>query len=184
RLFIYVDFNGMTRMRVVGLFGMSAVVVGFILVLYKIARGRKFLWLIRGHLWTLAIAIFLYALTPVDLLVTKYNVTRILTGDPAPSVQISVHPISSEGVLQLFPLLDCENKHIRDGVRAMLASRHLDAEELAKERIRYGWTMHQISDEMVLQQLRGAKAKWAEYESKTERGAELKRFHKYAYRWY
>jgi len=84
RMSIYVDFNGMTRMRTVGIFGMSAVVIGFILVLYKISRGRSFLWLVRGHLWTLALIVFLYALTPVDTIVVKYNVNRILSGDLLP----------------------------------------------------------------------------------------------------
>ncbi len=64
RMYIYIGFNGMTRMRVVGLFGMTAVVVGFVLVLWKIAHRRGFLWLIRRHLWTVAIAVYLYAMLP------------------------------------------------------------------------------------------------------------------------
>ena len=36
RLFIYISFNGMTRMRIVALYGMSAVAVGFVLVVWKI----------------------------------------------------------------------------------------------------------------------------------------------------
>lgn len=47
RLFIYVGFNGMTRMRIVGLFGITAVLVGFVVVLVKIAKNHSFVWLIR-----------------------------------------------------------------------------------------------------------------------------------------
>ena len=54
RLYIYIGFNGMTRMRIVGIFGISAVLVGFLLVLWKIAHHRGFLWLLRRHLWTVA----------------------------------------------------------------------------------------------------------------------------------
>ncbi len=118
RMYIYIGFNGMTRMRVVGLFGMTAVVIGFGLVLWKIARRHDFVWLVRHHLWTVAIAVYLFALIPVDTFVVHYNVQRILEGDPAPSVQISVHPIGSEGVLLLLPLLECEDALIRGGVRA------------------------------------------------------------------
>lgn len=184
RLYIYIGFNGMTRMRTVGVFGMSAVVVGFILVLWKIACNRDFVWLMRRHLWTLAVTIYLFALTPVDTLVVSYNVRRILSGDPAPSVQISVHPISSEGVLLLEPLVHCRNEKIREGVRAMLAQRHEEAETLARQRREQGWTAFQIADHVVLNGLREAKSSWARYADKRRRAAALEAFHEYAYQWY
>ena len=65
RLYIYIGFNGMTRMRVVGILGITAVLVGFFLVLWKIARNRGFLWLLRRHLWTVALAVYLYGVMPV-----------------------------------------------------------------------------------------------------------------------
>lgn len=49
RLLIYVGFNGMTRMRMVGFFGTSAVVIGFLLAVFKIARHRDFTWLLRAE---------------------------------------------------------------------------------------------------------------------------------------
>ena len=123
RLAIYIGFNGMTRMRTIGIFGMSCVVAGFLLVVWKIVRNRDFVWLVRHHLWALALAVYLFALTPVDAIVHYYNVRRITAGDPAPSVQISVHPIDSQGMLAILPLADADDPIIRDGVRAMLAER-------------------------------------------------------------
>ncbi len=184
RLFIYVGFNGMTRMRIVGLYGMSAVVVGFLLVLRKIARHHDFVWLIRRHLWTVSVAVYLLAVTPADVIVVRYNVRRILSGDPAPSVQISVHPISSEGVLFLQPLLDCRDAAIREGIRAMLAERMEQAEQLAARRQLQGWTSYQIADRLLLEQLRAASGNWAEYAPRDKREETLKRFHDYAYQWY
>jgi hypothetical protein len=184
RMFIYVGFNGMTRMRVIGLFGISAVVVGFLLVLRKIARNHDFIWLVRRHLWTVTIAIYLLAITPVDMFVVGYNVRRILAGDPAPSVQISVHPISSEGVTLLLPLLDCDDGLIREGVRAMLAERAARAEKEAADRLELGWTTYQISDARLRARLRAARDRWAAYEDRGERAATLQRFHEYAYQWY
>ena len=39
RLYIYIGYNGMTRMRVVALFGIAAVVGGFALVVWKVLKG-------------------------------------------------------------------------------------------------------------------------------------------------
>ncbi len=129
RLMIYVGFNGMTRMRCVGFLGITAVVAGFLLVVQKITTGRDFVWLIRRQLWVVAFAGFLFAVLPVDSLVHRYNVHRILAGDPAPSVQISVHPMDSGGQLELIPLLDADNTIIREGVRAMLAQKAFDLQK-------------------------------------------------------
>ena len=185
RLSIYIGFNGMTRMRMVGIFGMTAVVVGFVLVVWKIAHNRDFVWLLRCHLWTLALTVYLFALTPVDTIVTRYNVRRILSGDPSPCVQISVHPISSEGIPFLKPLLDCQNETIREGIRAMLAQRHAEAEAAALRQGEQGWTAYQIADNVVLKMLRQSSANWAEYAADPDRqDATLHRFHDYAYQWY
>jgi len=160
------------------------VVVGFILVLWKIAYNRDFIWLMRRHLWTLAVTIYLFALTPVDTLVVSYNVRRILSGDPAPSVQISVHRISSEGVLLLQPLVHCRDQTIAEGVCAMLAQRHEEAETLARRRREQGWTAFQIADHIVLTGLQAASSSWDKYADKGKRDTALESFHEYAYKWY
>lgn len=184
RMAIYVDFNGMTPMRIVGLYGISAVVAGFALVLWKIGRERSFGWLVRRQLCALALAGYLFALTPVDAIAVKYNVRRILTGDPAPSVQISVHAIGSEGVLLLEPLLDCDDRLIREGIRAMLADRDDEAEAAAARRQLLGWTAYQIADDMVLRRLRADRSRWSAYRDRSLRATALQRFHEYAYQWY
>ncbi len=184
RMAIYVDFNGMTPMRIVGLYGISTVVAGFALVLWKIGRERSFGWLVRRQLWALALAVYLFALTPVDAIAVKYNVRRILAGDPAPSVQISVHAIDSEGVLLLEPLLDCDDPIIREGIRAMLADRDDESEAAAARRQNLGWTAYQIADDMVLKRLRADRSRWSAYRDRSLRAAALARFHQYAYQWY
>jgi hypothetical protein len=184
RLFIYIGFNRMTRLRVVGLYGMSAVVVGFLWVLWKIRHNHDFVWLVRRHLWTLAAAIYLYSITPVDTVAMKYNVQRILAGDPAPCVQISVHPISAEGYLVLLPLIDSGDSAIADGLKAMLAERD-DAElTRAKEREREGWTSHQVSEEFLRDKFRSNRQRWSEYSDGDKRASALKAFHAYAYQWF
>jgi len=184
RLYIYIGFNGMTRMRTVGLFGMTCVVVGFLLVVRKIARNRDSIWLLRRHLLALAITVYLYGLTPVDTLVHTYNVRRILSGDSAPSVQISVHPINAEGVLVLLPLLKCPDPIVREGVAAMLADRLDQAEAVAGEQEQKGWTALQIVEGKVLKGLRANEASWVRYTDRAKRQAALREFHEYAYQWF
>lgn len=184
RLCIYVGFNGMTRMRTVGFFGMTCVVAGFVLVVWKIIHNRDFVWLMRRHLWALALTVYLFALAPVDMLVHRYNVRRILAGDPAPSVQISVHPVDSEGVPILLPLVECDNATIREGVRAMLAARLDEADSLAEQRREQGWTTFQAADRLMLQRLRAESGKWAEYQDLAKRKAARKAFDDYAFQWY
>ena len=184
RLYIYIGFNGMTPKRIIGIFGISAVLVGFLLVLWKIARNRSFLWLVRRHLWTVALAVYLYSVTPVDVIVVQYNVRRILSGDSAPSVQISAHAISSEGILFLSPLLQCQDAVVREGVRALLAERHEKIEALAQVRQAEGWTSFQLADLLVLGQLRAVQDQLVPYQNVQLRAEARKRFDQYAYQWY
>ncbi|MBC8114001.1 MAG: DUF4173 domain-containing protein [Candidatus Saccharimonas sp.] len=184
RLFIYVGFNGMTRMRVIGLLGVASVVVGFLLVVWKIVHNRNFVWLIRRQLWTVSFAAYLYAVLPVDAFVNQYNVRRILAGDPAPSVQISEHPTSSEGLLCLSPLLECSDEIIRDGIRALLDQTLEEAEVKAVEQQMLGWTAVQGADQRLLAHLRPRPGDPVKPTDLAQRAAALERFRKYAYQWY
>jgi hypothetical protein len=154
-------------------------VVGFLIVVWKIMHHRDFVWLLHRHLWALALAIYLFALTPIDRLVTGYNTRRIMGGDPAPSVQISVHPIGPEGILRLLPLLECDDEIIREGVHALLFHRLQEYEELSREREELGWTARQLADNRVLEGLRRARL-----QSARQQPDALQRFYEYAHQWY
>jgi hypothetical protein len=184
RLLIYVGFNGMTRMRCVGFLGITAVVFGFVLVVRKITRGRDFVWLIRRQLWVVAFAGFLYAVLPVDSLVHRYNARRILAGDPAPSVQITVHPMDSGGYLELFPLLDSDNAIIREGIRAMLAEIAVEQHRTSAKKLGHGWSSFQWADQRLMDRLENAAAQWKPYESNEPRQAAWRSFADYAFQWY
>ncbi len=184
RLFIYVGFNGMTRMRIVGFFGITAVLIGFLLVLWKIAHDRGALWLLRRHLWTVAIAVYLYSVMPVDVFVVRYNVQRILGGDMAPSVQITVHPISAEGWQYLAPAMDCDDPIVREGVTAYLARELKDAEARSARQQAQGWTAFQVADQNLLLQLRSLSDRLAAYQDGVARKTAIDRFDEYAYQWF
>lgn len=184
RMDIYVGFNGMTWMRTVGFFGITCVVAGFALVVWKIIQTRSFGWLLRHHLLALALCVYLFALTPVDALVHRYNVQRIMAGDSAPSVQISVHPISAEGVPVLLPLAECPDEIVREGVLAMLADRQDEAKRRVKIDAAKGWSAFQGAEYVLLDQLNKHQAMWTKYSDLDKRRDALARFHDYAWQWY
>lgn len=192
RLFIYIGFNGMTRMRVIGILGVASVVCGFLLVLQKIARGHNFTWLIRRQLWTVAFAIYLYAVLPVDAFVNQYNVNRLLEGDSRPSVQISAHPTSDEGLLCLKPLTDLPDEIIRDGVRAILIQRWLELTDGKPHAEKRNWTAKQLASDQLIRQLSRMIPEWQDSLESSDtleppEAAMLRKineFQEYAYQWY
>jgi hypothetical protein len=185
RLLIYVNFNGMTPMRTIAFLGISCVVVGFLMVVYKIARQRDFLWLFQHQLLTVAIAVFVYALLPVDLLVQQYNVGQVLQGRLAPAVQIAWHDVDDWGLIALIPLTESENPEIREGVRAMLAARQAELELRMRDREKAGWTAHQVNDQRILAQLQNVSHRWRKYASDAQaQEAAYERFAQYVYQWY
>ena len=195
RLSIYVNFNGMTRMRTVGLLGMTSVLVGFLLVVRKISKGHDFRWLIRRQLWTVAFAVYLYAVLPVDAWVMRHNVQRVLAGDLSPVVQVAVHPTSAEGALEMFPLTECDDEVIREGVKATLArylqrSKHYHdwSSSLTRPLSRFpeslGWTAHQLADQQLLERLARECPNWPEYEDSQKVDAAIAQYRDYSWQWF
>ncbi|WP_437188023.1 DUF4153 domain-containing protein [Planctomicrobium sp. SH668] len=177
RMFIYIDFNGMTRMRVFGLLGIAAVAAGLILVAVKIWKRYSFGWLVRNQLLALLFAIYSYAVLPVDAFVMNYDVRQVLAGNPKPSVQIAHHLTSVEGKLMLFPLLKCDNQVIRDGIRVLLAQTRLELSSESNETLRdfqiaerrFREVAQQYADELDSADMSGSK--WSD-------------FARYSFQWY
>jgi len=134
-------------------------------------------------LWVLAAAVYLFLITPVDMLVVRYNVRRILEGDPAPSVEISFHPIDADGVLQFRPLLECRDVTIREGVRALIAQWQYELERRESSNQSLGWTTYQIAAETLLRDLR-EHHNLAPYNDLEARQMALKNLREYAFQWY
>ncbi len=191
RMWIYVVFNGMTRMRVLGLFGISTVVIGFLLVIWKIKSERGFFWLIQRQLWAFVIAIYLLSITPVDYLIHTYNARQILDGNLAPAVQITEHPVDEGGWLALVSLIDCEDEIIRDGIREKLAEIHRSERHLASASKRRRvwstqsdhWTARQLVRDQLMQALENYEATLLA-EPHYKGTPSWDRFKAYAYQWY
>ncbi|QDV31823.1 hypothetical protein Spb1_37680 [Planctopirus ephydatiae] len=177
RLFIYVGFNGMTRMRVVGILGVTSVLAGVVLMMIKISRGHSFGWLLKNQIFVVAVAAYLYAVLPVDGWVMTYNVRQVLAGNLPPSVQIAHHPTTTEGWLTLLPLQQAENQVIREGVVEMLTNH----ERRLKNVPPIDWTARQLADEQFLRAV--ALPENDSLRKRIKPGAE-DRFRSFSFQWY
>ena len=121
RLVIYINYNGLTRMRIVGILGTTLVIVGFILVLLKVNKKWTLLWLIRKQLAALAFTVIFIFIIPMDLIVWNIN-AKLLSYQDAyrTAVQLAIQPISPEGLPSLVPLLEHEDPVIAKGTAAIL----------------------------------------------------------------
>ncbi|MFV0445068.1 MAG: DUF4153 domain-containing protein, partial [Planctomycetaceae bacterium] len=181
RLSIYIDFNGMTRMRTVGLVGVTTVLVGFVLVVWKIARNRGFLWLIERQLWALVMGLYLLTVLPIDALIQQYNVRRILSGDPAPVVQITEHEVDAGGLAALEPLLKVNDVVIQRGIAARLFQAH---EQLSYTPLdQQHWTARQGAERRLLDQLAVELPRLTALAGE-DRDARWQSLRDYAFQWY
>lgn len=186
RLSIYVGYNGMTRLRIVGFFGISLVVIGFCLVLFKIRHDRGFWWLLRAQLLAFAMAVLTYSLFPVDYVAHRYNAWRVAASDLHPSVMIVVKPIDDEGMLPLIDLSNrCEHDPIiRDGVLALLARRQEEIES-RNDASRWHWTRFQGASSVLYRALKSNELRWASYtDDEVLRSETIERFRIHAMKWY
>ena len=123
RLAIYVGYNGLSRMRVVGFLGIAAVALGFAATVVKVARDRGFVWLLRRQLRAAALVALFGVLLPVDYLCHAYNAARVAAGDPAPLAVVAHHDLDLGGLLALEPILDGGNRTAARGVAGLIARR-------------------------------------------------------------
>ncbi|MDZ4850722.1 MAG: DUF4153 domain-containing protein [Pirellulaceae bacterium] len=131
RLSIYVGFNGLTRLRIVGYVGVTCVLIGFVLVMYRVLRSRSWTWLINRQLWTLAISLFFLSVLPMDWLSHRWNASQIVAGRLSPAVQIAVQPVSDEGLICMIELIHSEDTILREGILVKLAERDLHLRRVA-----------------------------------------------------
>lgn len=120
RLAIYIQYNGLTRLRIIGLVGVACVFAGFAIVVWKIAFQRSFTWVVRMQAWAFLTSLFVLAVMPMDAIAHRWNEASVRRGYLPPIVQFGVQTISDEGWLCALPLIDHEDPIVRDGIRALL----------------------------------------------------------------
>jgi hypothetical protein len=106
RLQMYIAYNGLTRLRIVGIYGVLLVIVGLALMVWKVRNIKSFAWLVRRDMIALWVAVTVLALTPRDYICAKYNVAQAMTGNLRPLTLLHGQPLSPESFPPMIPLLD------------------------------------------------------------------------------
>ncbi|MBI5779143.1 MAG: DUF4173 domain-containing protein [Planctomycetes bacterium] len=156
RLLMYIDCNGLTRMRIVGAYGILLVVIGLLIVALKMHRVKSFLWMTRRHLLAFSLGLLALVITPMDVVVFKYNVHLILHGNPRSAVQLIVQPITAEGIPALIPLLDCKDETIRKGVAGILLREQENLRQLQDKEQR--WVERELSRFNALKEIKSVRS--------------------------
>ncbi len=182
RMLIYIDFNGMTRMRTVALLGISSVVAGFVLVVFKIQLKHSFWWLVQRQMLVLGAAVYLYSVLPVDVLIHRYNVSQILNGNPAPIVQITAHAVDDEALPILQTLCEAEDEMVAAGIQSMLSSRFSAVNQKLKDSQKLGWTAWQRHSGLTVDSLESTRETWDKFESNQARNDAWSRLQNFAYK--
>lgn len=125
RIQLYVAYNGLTSLRLLGIAGTLLILSGLAVMVVKLWRRRNIIWLLRRYVAAFIIALVICALFPDDYACARFNVWQAMHDNDRPLVWLAEHQYSlgSEAYPALLPLLNHPKPVVRDGVRAFLSAR-------------------------------------------------------------
>jgi len=141
RMQLYINWNGLTKLRFIGIYGIILVIIGLIFMIYKVKNNKNFIWLLRRDIQLLFIGLFIGFITPMDYISAKYNVNIILSKNLKPISWLYNQEIPSESIPPIFDLLQSSNPIIKNGTAVFLLNR-LDKYESKN----ISWPQYQLSD--------------------------------------
>ena len=154
RLKLYIDYNGMTHLRIVAIYGILLVAVGLGVVIWKVARARNFLWVVRRDLVALWVTLIVLAVTPADAICWRYNVSQAMAGNIRPLANLTVQHLSPEAYPALIPLLRHKEKWLSDGIAGYLGLRLDEMQSTPPQ----AWTEWQGARTWALTRIEGARS--------------------------
>lgn len=122
RITMYIAYSGLTELRIVGILGTSLATLGLAIVVYKVARRRTMLWVMRRQLDALAVAVAIFVVAPTASFAMRYNVARIQADQYRPLLHLYEQPIRAEAIPALLALLDHPDPVVRAGVAVIVES--------------------------------------------------------------
>jgi hypothetical protein len=189
RLYIYIDLNGLSRLRIYGILGSTAVVMGIIMVMRMVLLSKGLHWLLYRYTWSVLAIIFIAYIFPFDGYISHYNVSRVMKGDILPAIFLfPSHFFPSQGdqsehYLASFPLLESEDEIIREGARAIFAEYYLLL-EYNHWNWGYQWTAFQGSQSILKSRLEARKEELQVYLNDSSKGKEaIRNFRQHTKRW-
>ena len=160
RITMYIAYSGLTELRIIGIFGTLLATLGLAIAVYKLARRRTMLWVVRRQLDALAIAVAVFAVAPTDAIAMRYNAARIAADQYRPLLHLYAQPIRAEAVPALLPLLDHPDPAVRQGAAVIAGElRERLAAQVAREA---AWSDVELARHRALDALDDAAARIAE----------------------
>ena len=162
RLQMYIDFSGLTHLRITGVYGSLLVASGLAIMVGKVRANRSLIWLLHNYVLAFCIALVVLVLTPSNRLCASYNAGKALEGKPRALRPICLKELAPGALPPLISLLDYsaddgdpdKTRLVREGIAAILG-RHL---ERLEEEESESWTRWQLSSAWALKHLRNARA--------------------------
>ncbi|MEK7449176.1 MAG: DUF4173 domain-containing protein [Planctomycetota bacterium] len=182
RLKLYIDYNGLTRLRIVGAYGITAVILGLLIVAFKIYKIKTFFWMTRRHLLVFALGLLALVITPMDWVVFKYNTRIILHDNPRPAIILAVKPITAEGIPALIPLLDCPDRIISEGVAGLLLREQEQLEKLKSKEKR--WVDTELSRSYALKTIKSVQPRLKQIIPDGDWKKAVDKLYEYSKEWY
>lgn len=175
RIYMYIDYSGLTHLLLTGVYGALLVMAGLVIMAVKVHGNRNAVWLLRSYTAAFATGLTLLALTPHGYLCARYNVPRILADKPQAMWPVVLKTLPADALPPVIALLDYRRRDgdevkqrlVREGIASILGE-HLARLERQERR---GWSRWQASSWWALRHLRAAKdrihatappARWAE----------------------
>jgi len=163
RIYMYIDYSGLTHLLLTGVYGSLLVMAGLLIMTLKIHGNRNAIWLLRRYVSAFAIGLTILALTPIGFVCASYNVPRIQQQKLHAMWPIVLKDLTAEALPPIIPLMDyhrkdgnmAKQKLVREGVAAILGQ-HLVRLEQEEKR---PWTQWQASSWWALKHLRDAREK-------------------------
>ncbi len=154
RLGIHIARSGLSDLRIVGILGITSVVIGMLLTVRKLALGRSFVWLVRRQLDALAAVAVIYALLPTHLISAHVNVARIEAGSYGALLHVGPEVRQIESSASYLSLLDHPDERVRRGVASALLRQSASLDAYVARRAT--WRAHDLATEHVARTLRDA----------------------------
>ncbi|MFC1463067.1 DUF4153 domain-containing protein, partial [Verrucomicrobiota bacterium] len=186
RLQMYIDFSGLTHLRITGIYGSLLVASGLAIMVRKVRANRSLIWLLHNYVLAFCVAVVVLVLTPGNWLCASYNARKAMEGKPRALRPICLKELAPGALPPLIPLLDYstaggdpgKEKLVREGIAAILGQHlaRLEAEEASS------WTQWQLSSAWALKRLRAARddihtalppARWDEAEKQLRNNYDL-----------
>jgi hypothetical protein len=149
RIHLYIGYNGLTPLRITGVFGTLITSAGLLVMAVKIAASKNLSWVVRRYIVVFLVGVNAYAVTPEQALSARWNAARAIEGNLAPLAWLfesrevnDNYRISAEALPWLVPLLDHPDPIVAEGMAAYL---HDELQHLDYRTANKGWRSYQIS---------------------------------------